>query len=122
MRYTWLERSAKSEAQRFFFPNLHITGDAIQDSGVGFHARTQLGSSPPFIICLLRRREERIEKAGPLGKAEAQNKELDGVEQQLRAAAKLGAADGLCMYLLGVVYAERWAKTYLQDTIRAPAS
>lgn len=53
-------------------------------------------------------REERIEKSGPLGKADVANKELDGVEQQLRAAVKASQQpDGLCMYLLAIICAER---------------
>jgi hypothetical protein len=53
-------------------------------------------------------RQERIEKSGPLGKADVANKELDLVEQQLQASMKAGQQpDGLCMYLLGVICAER---------------
>lgn len=44
---------------------------------------------------------------GPLGKADVTNKELDVVERQLRAAAKASPPCGLCMYLLGVICAER---------------
>ena len=55
------------------------------------------------------RREERIEKVGPLGKAAVQNKMLDAIEQDLRRAAPVDQADGMCLYLLGVVLAERWA-------------
>jgi hypothetical protein len=53
-------------------------------------------------------RQERIEKSGPLGKADVANKELDLVEQQLRGSMKASQPpDGLCMYLLGVICAER---------------
>ena len=53
-------------------------------------------------------RQERIEKSGPLGKADVASKELDLVEQQLRGSMKASQPpDGLCMYLLGVICAER---------------
>lgn len=58
-----------------------------------------------------RKEQERIEKSGPLGKADVANKELDLVEQQLRGSMKASQPpDGLCMYLLGVICAERGQK------------
>lgn len=65
-------------------------------------------------------REERIEKSGPLGKADVANRELDGVEKQLRAAVTGDQPDGLCMYLLGVICAERCACSLhvMQDHVR----
>ena len=71
------------------------------------HQMLGCSSCAVFETISWRRREERIEKVGPLGKAAVQNKALDAIEQDLRRAAQVDQADGMCLYLLGVVLAER---------------
>jgi hypothetical protein len=77
--------------------------------------RTCLGSplassDSKLILLLLYVREERIEKAGVLGKADVKNAELDAIEASLREAAQQGSSDPFCDYLLGLVLADRWAR------------
>jgi len=47
-----------------------------------------------------------VEESGPLGKSRVQNRDLDRIEEQLRAQGG-GSGDGLCLYLLGVILAHK---------------
>ena len=55
------------------------------------------------------RREERLEKSGPLGagRSDALNPDLEEVEAALQAACQAGAADAFCLYLYGVVLLDK---------------
>lgn len=53
-----------------------------------------------------RREEARMEESGPLGKNIVQNRELGRIESLLRSHPAAGS-DGLCLYLLGVILAQR---------------
>ena len=44
-------------------------------------------------------REERVEVAGALGKAQVLNKDLSALEHELGAAHRAGTADAFCLYL-----------------------
>ncbi len=52
-------------------------------------------------------REERVEVAGALGKAQVLNKDLNALEQELGAAHRAGTADAFCLYLYGLILADR---------------
>ncbi len=52
-------------------------------------------------------REERIEKAGPLGNADAVNQELDQVEGELLAAEAQGLGDAFTLYLRALIQMDR---------------
>ena len=56
-----------------------------------------------MVLC----REERVEVAGALGKAQVLNKELSALEQELGAAHRAGTADAFLLYLYGVILSDR---------------
>ena len=50
-----------------------------------------------------------MEAAGPLGRAELPNKELDALETQLEPLQRAGSADAFCSYLYGIILIDRYA-------------
>ncbi len=66
------------------------------------------GERVPKTVALLRVcREERIEVAGALGKAQVLNSDLDALEHELEAAHRAGHADAFCLYLYGLILSDR---------------
>ncbi len=57
-------------------------------------------------------REASVEESGSLGKSSVQNKELGRIEEQLRSQEG-AATDGLCLYLLGVILAQKCASAHI---------
>lgn len=53
------------------------------------------------------RREERVEVAGALGKAQVLNKDLNALEHELGAAHRAGTTDAFCLYLYGLILSDR---------------
>eukprot|EP00892_Ulva_mutabilis_P012694 jgi/Ulvmu1/9798/UM056_0038.1 len=54
-----------------------------------------------------RRHEEKIEMAGALGKVDVQNRMLDDLERDLEEMHKQNQLDAFCMYVYGLVLADR---------------
>lgn len=55
----------------------------------------------------LLRSEEKIEVAGALGKVDVQNRVLDTLERDLEELHKCGQLDSFCLYVYGLVLADR---------------
>lgn len=64
------------------------------------------------ILALVLSREASVEESGALGKSSVQNKELGRIEEQLRSQEG-AATDGLCLYLLGVILAQKCASAHI---------
>ena len=95
-RCTWQAKSARSKDPRLVSTCLAAAHCCNEQS-----ATAALADRPSCTI-----REERIEKAGPLGKAQVLNRELQGVEAQLREGAANGEQDAFTSYLLGLVMSD----------------
>lgn len=57
--------------------------------------------------------EEKIEFAGALGKADVSNRMLDDIERDLEELWAAGQLDSFCMYVYGLVLADRYANLHL---------
>jgi len=92
-------------ARRFFDGKEYLrTVDALNgESGV---KALFLRCYAQYLAGEKRREEARVEESGALGKSGIQNKELDRIDEQLRKQEG-GTTDGLCLYLLGVILAQK---------------
>lgn len=53
--------------------------------------------------------DEKVEVSGSLGKVDVQNRMLEALEGDLSELRESGAADAFCLYLYGLVLADRCA-------------
>ena len=98
-QHTWPERSASS-AHVIAVLALCCTWDLT--GAPESHSRSCCDLCAAGVL-----REERIEVAGALGKAQVLNKDLNALEQELGAAHRAGTADAFCLYLYGLILTDR---------------
>ncbi|KAJ7956292.1 anaphase-promoting complex subunit 8 [Quillaja saponaria] len=92
--------------------------------------RDQTGNKSLFLRCYAlylagekRKEEEMIELEGPLGKSDAENRELVAVERELSTLRKNGTIDPFGLYLYGLVLKEKGienlARTVLLESVNS---
>eukprot|EP01018_Ginkgo_biloba_P038683 Gb_03388 [translate_table: standard] len=101
-----------------FEDDRYMLGKAFFDTReyrrAAFALRDAIGKKSLFLRCYAlfmagekRKEEETVELAGPLGKKDAVNSELVGLEQELSTHHKNGTLDAFSTYLLGIVLREK---------------
>uniref|UniRef100_A0A061QKZ3 Anaphase-promoting complex subunit 8 n=1 Tax=Tetraselmis sp. GSL018 TaxID=582737 RepID=A0A061QKZ3_9CHLO len=75
-----------------------------------------------YLAGVKQQEEERIEKSGPLGKADASNTELEGLELELQREYEQGTADGFSLYVYGLVLIDKERTQDAVEVLRASVS